>query len=70
MTPTNNDELAEFQRDISALISKYKPTIQRRTGWYGEHEGLEICLGEKIAANYDEWGVWFIGDKTIDTQKL
>ena len=48
-------EEQEFVRDFKALLEKYQFTVEIDTGYYGNNEDLDLCIGGKRIAHLDAW---------------
>ena len=52
------DEQEQFQKELKALVEKYKPEVAIEWGYYGEVEGFNISVGDVIVATYVDRGHW------------
>ena len=54
-----------FTQELKALIEKYEGVeLQADFGYYGDLDGLQVCIGEKVVASFN-CGDWRFGDEAI-----
>lgn len=54
----------EFQKELKALILKYRPEVTINSGYYGDIFSIDFTVDEVICASkdYDEENCWDFGD--------
>lgn len=63
------EQIAEFRRKLRDLVLEYDVTLEVDTGYYGDVEGVDFCIGERRVVDASTWGGWDFDDsgrKTID----
>lgn len=52
------NRIVEFRQKLRDLMLEYDVTLEINTGYYGDIEGVDFCIGDKRAVNYASYGDW------------
>jgi hypothetical protein len=67
-TPTP-EQIAEFRRKLRDLVLEYDLTLEVNTGYYGDVEGVDFCIGKRRVVHATDYGYWDFddnGSKTLE----